>query len=53
MMDGPEHSSHTGEGRREGVRDERNGGKDTEKMEIYVGRKRGGGKRWLEEAKQN
>lgn len=34
MMDGPEHSSHTGEG----GRDERNGGGHTEKMEIYVGK---------------
>lgn len=41
MMDGPERSRRTGEGREEGGRDERNKGGDTEKMEICVGRKRG------------
>lgn len=50
MMDGPEHSSHTVEGRREGGMEKMRG--DTGKMEICVGREKRGRKRRLEETKQ-
>lgn len=49
MMDRPEHSSYTGEGREGGMKET---GGDTEKMEICIGRKVGGRKRRLEETSE-